>query len=89
MRVAAEAELLAAEPKLRAALLEAVGRELSAAVERRVAWLAAELAKEQLAVDAERAALRLLIEVLEDARRAARRLERASSSEAAPAESQA
>jgi hypothetical protein len=86
VRAAAEAELLDAEPKLRAALLEAVRRELSAAVEKRVTWLATELAKEQLAVDAERAALRPVVEVVEDVRREARSLqERAFAIEAQPA----
>jgi hypothetical protein len=86
VRAAAEAELLDAEPKLRAALLEAVGRELSVAVERRVTWLATELAREQLTVDAERAAMQPLVEVLEDARREARSLqERVGSIEAPPA----
>jgi len=75
MRASAEADLLDAEPALRAALLEALGRELSAAARRRVAWLAAELAREQLAVDTERAALRPLVEVLEDVRREARSLQ--------------
>ncbi len=85
VRAAAEAELLDAEPALRTALLEAVGRELSAAVERRVAWLAAELATEQLAADGEREALRPLIEVLDDVRFAARGLqERMSELEGAP-----
>jgi hypothetical protein len=72
---AAAAELLGAEPALRAALLEAVGRELTAAVERRVAWVDAALVKEQAAIDAERAALQPLAEALEAARRDARWLE--------------
>jgi hypothetical protein len=75
VRAAAEAELLNAEPVLRAALLESVGRELEVAVERRVTWLATELAREQLAVDAERDALRPLAVALEEARRDARALQ--------------
>jgi hypothetical protein len=74
IREVAEAEMLDAEPRLRAALRETVARELSAAVERRVAWVAQQLAAEELAVDAERRALRPLTEVLDDARRDARRL---------------
>jgi hypothetical protein len=74
VRTAAEAELLAAEPALLAALLETERRELSAAIDRRDAWLAAEVAKEQLAADAERAALRPLAAALDDARRAAHAL---------------
>ncbi|HSK01581.1 MAG TPA: hypothetical protein VK932_10090 [Kofleriaceae bacterium] len=57
-----------------AVLLDAVGRELAAAVERRVAWLEAERASEQLAADGEREALRPLVEVLDDARLAERGL---------------
>jgi hypothetical protein len=75
VRGLAEAELRDAEPALRAALLEVCGRELTAGVERRVTWLEAELAKERLAVDAERAALRPITEVLEDARREVRGLQ--------------
>lgn len=75
VRGVAEAELRDAEPALRAALLEVCGRELAAGVERRVTWLATELAKEQLAVDAERVALRPIAEVLEAARREARSLQ--------------
>lgn len=74
VRAAAEAELLDAEPVLRAALLEAVGRELGAAARRRVAWLEAERASEQLAADGEREALRPLLEVLDDTRFAERGL---------------
>jgi len=74
VRGVAEAELRDAEPALRAALLEVCGRELAAGVERRVTWLEAELAKEQLAVDAERAALRPIAEALEAARRESRGL---------------
>ncbi|HWO21770.1 MAG TPA: hypothetical protein VNO30_23535 [Kofleriaceae bacterium] len=75
VRVTAEADLLDAEPKLRAALLEAVGRELTVAVEKRVAWLATERANEQAAIDAERAALSPLTSVLEDVRREVRSLQ--------------
>ncbi|HWU87280.1 MAG TPA: hypothetical protein VN253_08395 [Kofleriaceae bacterium] len=85
VRASAEAELLNAEPVLRAALLEGVERELAAGVERRTTWLANELAREQLAVDAERAALRPLVEVLEGARRDTRTLlDRISELEGAP-----
>jgi hypothetical protein len=74
IREVAEAELRDAEPRLSAVLREVVARELSAAVERRVSWLARELAIEQLAVDSDRAALRPLADILDDARREARQL---------------
>ena len=70
----ARAELLDAEPKLRGALLEAAGRELGMAVERRMEWLSKELAKEQLAVNAERAQLWPLVKVLDDTRKSAMHL---------------
>lgn len=72
VRAVAASELRATEPALLAALLEAGRRELSAAIERRAAWLTAEIAREQLAGDVERAELRLLAGVLDDARRDAR-----------------
>ena len=75
VRAAADADLLTAEPALLAALLETERRELTAAIERRDAWLTAELAQAQLAADAERAALRPLAAVLDDARRTAHALE--------------
>lgn len=69
VRAVAAAELRAAAPALLAALLETGRRELSAAIARRDAWLTAEIAREQLAGDAERAELRLLAEALDAARR--------------------
>jgi len=74
LREVAEAEMLDAEPRLRAALRETITRELSAAIDRRNAWVAQELEREQLAVDAERVAMRPLTSALEDAQIDARRL---------------
>ncbi|CAN5916448.1 hypothetical protein BH11MYX3_BH11MYX3_30620 [soil metagenome] len=74
LREVAEAEMLDAEPRLREALRETLARELSAAVERRSAWVARQLAQEQLAVDAERSAVRPLADAVEQARRDARGL---------------
>jgi hypothetical protein len=80
----ARAELLDAEPKLRNALLEAAGRELATAVERRMEWLAKELAREQLAVTAERATLWPLVKVLDDTRKSALHLNELVALHAAP-----
>ncbi len=74
LREVAEAEMLDAEPRLREALRETLARELSTALDRRSAWVAQQLAREQRAVDAERSALRPLEAAVEYARRDARSL---------------
>lgn len=74
IREVAEAELLDTEPRLRAVLRDTIAHEVTAAVERRVSWLARELAIEQLAVDAERAELQPMAELVAAARREAREL---------------
>ncbi len=66
--------MLDAEPRPREALRETLARELAAAIERRSTWVARQLAREQVAVAAERSALRPLEDAIEAARLEARGL---------------
>jgi hypothetical protein len=74
VRDVATSELLDAEPQLNAALQGALSVELTAAIDRQVAWLDERLTRERAVVEKERVALAPLDRALERARRDARRL---------------
>ena len=65
----AHAEMLDAEPRLHAALGDALAAQLETAIAHHVAWLEAELARVRAAIDKERAALAPVVQQRADVRR--------------------
>lgn len=65
----ARAEMLDAEPRLHAALGDALAAQLETAVGHQLAWLEAALAAERATIDRERAALTPIVQQRNDARR--------------------
>jgi chromosome segregation ATPase len=87
----AHAEMLDVEPRLHAALGDALIAQLEVAIEQQVAWLESELARVRAAIDKERAALASVVQQRAEIRRELDRLTAAIKSveEARPALSQA
>jgi hypothetical protein len=87
----AHAEMLDVEPRLHAALADALTTQLEVAIDHQVAWLDGELARVRAVIDKERAALASVVQQRADIRRDLERLTSAIKNveEAQPAVSQA
>jgi hypothetical protein len=87
----AHAEMLDGEPRLHAALGDALARQLDGAIDRQIAWLETELARVRAEIDKERTALASVVQQRADARRDLEKLTAAINSleTAQPALSQA